>query len=71
LLREAGTRAIYKVEEIAVWRLEPSFLDALDAKVDRNTKFELVRSDGALYVTVGGETLHGTIARHSLVPPSA
>lgn len=71
LLREAGTKAIYKVEKIAVWRLEPSFLDALDAKVDRNTKFELVRSDGALYVTVGGETLHGTIARHSLVPPSA
>ena len=71
LLREAGTRAIHKIDEIEVWRIEPDFLDALDAKVDRNTRLELVHNGGDLYVTVGGATLHGAIARHSLVPPSA
>lgn len=71
LWREARSRPIYHVEAIEVWRLEPGFLDALDDKVDRNTKFELVHSGGELYVTVGGETLQGAIGRHSLVPPSA
>ncbi len=71
LRREAGTRPIYKIEEIEVWRLDPGFLDALDAKMDRNTKFELVHSGGELYVTVGGETLQGAIGRHKLVPPEA
>ncbi|MDE3019714.1 MAG: hypothetical protein KGI53_11915, partial [Nitrospirota bacterium] len=71
LWREARTRPIYNVEAIDVWRLEPDFLDALAAKVDRNTKFELVHSHGELYVTVGGDTLRGAIGRHKLVPPRA
>lgn len=71
LWREARSRPVYNIEEIEVWRLEPGFLDALDAKVDRNTKFELVHSGGELYVTVGGETLQGAIGRHKLVPPQA
>lgn len=71
LWREARSRPIHNVEAIEVWRLEPSFLDALDARVDRNTKFELVHSGGELYVTVGGETLRGAIGRHKLAPPEA
>jgi uncharacterized protein YaeQ len=71
LRREAGTKAIHRVEAIEVWRLEPGFLDVLDAKVDRNTTFELVHNGGELYVTVGGETLHSAIGRHSLAPPQA
>ena len=68
LRREAQTRSIHKIEVIEVWRLEPAFLVALEARVDRNTKLELVRTDGQLYVTVGGVTIEGTIERASLVP---
>lgn len=68
LLKEAGARAIHRVEEIEVQRLEPEFLDALDAKLTKNSKFELVRTDGQLYVTLGGETLNGTLTRCSLAP---
>ena len=68
LQREARTRAIHKVSEIAVWRLEPAFLDELEERIDRNTKLELVRTDGLLYVTVGPRVIEGTLTRCSLEP---
>ena len=68
LLREAAARPSHRVEQIEVFRLEPAFLDALDAKLDKNSKFEVVRTDGQLYVTLGGETLNGTLTQCSLVP---
>lgn len=63
LRREASSRAIHKVDEIAVYRFAPSFLDALENTVDRLTKLELVRTDGRLYVTVGGEVIEGDLER--------
>ena len=71
LRKEAATKAIHKVEEIEVWRFEPKFLDALEAKMDRNTKMDLTRNDGQLYVAVGGQTLEATLSVASLVAPAA
>ena len=68
LLREASARAIHHVEQIEVYRFEAEFLDALDQKLEKNSKFEVVRTDGQLYVTIGGNTLNGTITPCSLVP---
>jgi len=68
LLREASARAIHQVERIEVYRFESEFLDALDKKLDKNSKFEVVRTDGQLYVTIAGETLNGTLTPCSLVP---
>jgi uncharacterized protein YaeQ len=67
LLREASARPIHRVEQIEVWRVETSFLDALESKLSKNSKFELVRTDGQLYVTIGGETLNGSLTRCSLL----
>jgi hypothetical protein len=50
-----------------VYRLEPSFLDALEAKTARMTRLDLTRSDGQLYVTTAGTALETTLARHSLL----
>jgi uncharacterized protein YaeQ len=66
LRREASSRAIHRVDAIEVFRFEPSFLDALEAQVDRTTHLEIVRTDGRLYVTVGGRVIEGEIARVSL-----
>ena len=66
LRREASSRAIHKIDEIAVWRLEPSFLDALEEQIGRTTKLELARSDGRLYVTVGDEVIEGGVERVGL-----
>lgn len=67
LRREASTRAIHRVEDIEVWRIEPALLDALEPIVDRHTKLEVTRNDGRLYVTTsGGKVLEGAIERASL-----
>lgn len=67
LRREAASRAIHRVDDIAVWRVEPAFLDALEGKFDRHTKLALLRTDGALYATLGDKTLEGTLTRCALV----
>lgn len=68
LLREASSRAIHRVGEITVYRVEPEFLDQVTAKLEKNSKFEIVRSDGQLYVTIAGETLNGALESCSLLP---
>jgi uncharacterized protein YaeQ len=67
LRREAATRPIHRVESIDVRLLEPSFLDALEPKIDRTTKLELLRNDEQLYVTFSGTTIEGSLTRASLV----
>jgi uncharacterized protein YaeQ len=67
LRREAGSRAIHKVEDIEVYRFEPSFLDALEAELGRKATLELARNDGRLYVTVGGRVIEGGIEEARLV----
>jgi uncharacterized protein YaeQ len=67
LRKEAASRPIHRAEDIAVWRLEPRMLDALEAKLERSMEIELARNDGGLYVTVGGGVIEGTVAREGLV----
>jgi uncharacterized protein YaeQ len=71
LRKEAATKAIHKIEAIEVWRFEPKFLDAIEAKIERNTKLELTRNDGQLYVAIGGETIEASLAVASLLAPAA
>lgn len=68
LIREAGTREIHKADQIEVYALEPKFLNRLGEITDRNAKWTLMRNDGELYVTVGKETVSGTLTRHALAP---
>ena len=66
LLKEAASRSIHRADEIAVWMLGADFIEALEAKLERNTKLELTRNDGRLYATIQGELIEGTIERRSL-----
>jgi uncharacterized protein YaeQ len=68
LRREAQSRPVHKLEEIDVWPVPASFLDALAAKLGRGTKMEITRSDGVLSVGVGGETFETPLVRASLAP---
>jgi uncharacterized protein YaeQ len=68
LRKEASSRVIHRIDEIAVFVLKPDFVDAIEALVDRNAKLEIVRSDGRLYVTVDGNMFDGGIDRASLMP---
>jgi uncharacterized protein YaeQ len=66
LRREAATRPVHRLEEIVVQRFEPAFLDALEARVEKNTSFELVRNSGELYVTLAGATHTSALTSASL-----
>ena len=67
--REAATKAIHKVDEIDVWRIDPQFLDRLEAKIERRATLELTRNDGQLYVTIDDEIFESAIERAGLATP--
>lgn len=67
--REAAARAIHRVEEIAVWRVDSALLDAMEAMLAKTTKLEIARNDGRVYVTHDGRVVEGEIARVSLATP--
>ena len=56
LLAEADSAPIHRREEIEVWRLEPAFLDPICERLDRKLEWSLTRSDGTLYLGLGGQT---------------
>jgi uncharacterized protein YaeQ len=67
LQREASSHTIHKVEGIAVWRFDASFLDEIGAFFGKTTKLELVRSDERLYVTVDGRVIESPLPLARLV----
>lgn len=69
LRKEARSRAVHKLEAIELFRFEPAFLDELEGHVERNTKLEIVRTDGVLYVTAPGGTFEGKVEALSFVEP--
>lgn len=67
LRREARGAKLHRGSEIMVSSVDVALLDALEAKIDRNTSLTLVRNDGHLYVTLGAVSLEGAITRRPLV----
>jgi uncharacterized protein YaeQ len=61
LRREAASRPIHRLEDIEVFRIAPSLLDAIESKIEKRTKLDLLRNAGELYVTIGADTMSGAI----------
>jgi len=66
LRKDAASRPIHRVDELAIWCLEPRFLDALEPLVGRDTRIELVRTEGQLYATIDGRVIEGAVRREAL-----
>jgi uncharacterized protein YaeQ len=66
LLRQTEGQTIHKADAIELWGIEPVFIDALVPKIERRTRLEVTRTDGAVYVTIGKETVETVITRASL-----
>jgi hypothetical protein len=60
--REAASRKIHEIEEIAVYLLTPAFLDALEPHLEKHLTLELVRNTGTLYVTMPKALIEGVIS---------
>ncbi|MEO8183471.1 MAG: YaeQ family protein [Deltaproteobacteria bacterium] len=67
LLAEAASSPIHRLEEIEVWPLDVAFLDRVAERLDRKLSFTLTRSDGTLYLGLGGETFQTPLVASRLV----
>lgn len=65
LARLAGER-IHRAEQIAVQVIEPELIAQLAARLERRMEFDLSVTEGALYVSLGEETLTGGVQRVAL-----
>lgn len=53
LLTELGSGKVHRGDEVRVIAFEPAFIAALVGTLDRKNRWELLRNEGSLYVTVG------------------
>jgi uncharacterized protein YaeQ len=67
LKKSVRGKTIHKASRIEVYALGGAFLDELAEAFERNTRWELVHTEGQLYVTVSGKSIGGTVTRHGLV----
>lgn len=66
LAREIAARGVHKREELALYALDPAFLDGIVASFDRMNKWEMSVSGGGLYLTIGGKLHETTVERVSI-----
>lgn len=70
LIAEAASSPVHRLEEIEVWPLDAGFVDSIAARLDRKHDVALTRSDGTLYLGLGGETFESPLALARLVSDS-
>jgi len=66
LLRQLAGERIHRAQALELYAEDRALVDALAARLDRRTRLELSVTAGHLYVTLGDETLCGTVERHPL-----
>ncbi|HUR32861.1 MAG TPA: YaeQ family protein [Vicinamibacterales bacterium] len=60
--RLAGER-IHRAEQLELWAMDRSLIAALAARLERRMNFSLAVADRDLFVSIGSETLSGTMTR--------
>ena len=62
-LAQLAGEKIHRADAIDLYAFDRDFLAGFTRRIERRTTFELSVTDGNLYVTLGGETLEGTVLR--------
>lgn len=63
LAKELTEEKVHRFEEIGLYALDPRFLNALGALLERDNHWEITRNAGELYVGVGKESFQGRLER--------
>jgi len=66
LVKEIARATVHRLEHIEAFALDRQLIEELGPRLERNTRWELTRSGGQLYVTVDGKTFEGTLTPISL-----
>jgi uncharacterized protein YaeQ len=61
LLRDLAGERIHRAGDLELYALDRALIDELVTHRDRRTKMDVTITEGHLYVTVGGETVEGTV----------
>jgi uncharacterized protein YaeQ len=64
LVQQLSGERIHRREDLEIRAVDRELIAALVARMDRRMKFELSVVEQHLYVTIGGETLDGTLERY-------
>jgi uncharacterized protein YaeQ len=69
LLTAAAARPIYRAEHVEIYAVPPDLLDAMAEQLDAHrARWSLLCNDNVLFVTIGDQTLSGTLTKHALAP---
>lgn len=71
LRKEWASRPIHAADEIRVVVVPERFLRALEPTFERNNHWSLTRTDGQVYVMIGGDTTFGVITETGVTDPGA
>jgi uncharacterized protein YaeQ len=66
LLARLAVEKIHRVEEIQINTFDRELIASLCARLTRRMSFDLVISEGQLYLSLGEETISGSLVRHSV-----
>ena len=64
LLNQLSGKKIYRAEEIPVYALEPRFVTDVATRIERRASLSITRSDGELFVEVGGQSFRCAVTEH-------
>ncbi len=67
LKRSLAGERVHKRESIELYAVDRELLANLSERLDRRMKIAVTRTDGELYLTVGGDSISGAIAKLSLI----
>ncbi|HRC59149.1 MAG TPA: YaeQ family protein [Kofleriaceae bacterium] len=56
-------RRVHRADALELYALDPAFLEAAAAKLDRNNRWDLSVTGGSLYLTIGEAVLESEVAR--------
>lgn len=69
LAREIAKRTIHRQEALELFAVDPAFLGAVAATLDRTNAWSLAVSGGSLYLTIRGRLYESAITRLPIVSP--
>ncbi len=68
LLTRLAAERIHRAEEIRTNTFDRELIPSLCARLARRMSFDLVVTEGQLYLSLGGETISGSLLRHNIGP---
>jgi uncharacterized protein YaeQ len=66
LLARLGSEKIHRADDIQINTFDPDMLASLTARLARRMSFGLVITEGQMYLSLGEETITGSLTRHSI-----